>query len=272
MSSNEKDDNYWIGVRDALRMVDSFLRWASRHPEDAKSLDEFLAEGLVAAAKRCESCLGKELGLKYGKGAEEMAEEARMAESSLEAGPDSEESEPDEPASYDFEVTPPEESVADSSVTESIMDESEVTPLDTTTVETEPSSPEEIMRSVLAEEMTLQSEDMEPETMHEYEEAIESTEDYALSDEEESPEVSPTSERREVWTPYDEPPIPDDEFEDEDEFDIESDYASIEESIEIEETDEPPVKSKPPPPPPPPETDETEEERKQRARRLFFGT
>lgn len=65
--SSEKDESYWIGVRDALRMVDSFLRWSRRNPTIAKSLDEFLAEGLVAAAKRCESCLGRELGLKYGK-------------------------------------------------------------------------------------------------------------------------------------------------------------------------------------------------------------
>ncbi|MFW9799698.1 MAG: hypothetical protein ACFFD9_04635, partial [Candidatus Thorarchaeota archaeon] len=178
MSSNGKDDNYWMGVRDALRMVDSFLRWASRHPEDAKTLDEFLAEGLVAAAKRCESCLGKELGLKYGKGAEEMAEEARMAESDLESSEVHEETESDEPSSYDFELTPPEEPVTDTSVTETIMDEPEATPVDTTTAEGEPSSPEEIMRSVLAEEMTLQSEDEEPETMDEYEETIESSEDF----------------------------------------------------------------------------------------------
>lgn len=65
--SSEKDESYWIGVRDALRMIDSFLRWSRRNPTIAKSLDEFLAEGLVAAAKRCESCLGRELGLKYGK-------------------------------------------------------------------------------------------------------------------------------------------------------------------------------------------------------------
>ncbi len=272
MSSNEKDDNYWMGVRDALRMVDSFLRWASRHPEDAKTLDEFLAEGLVAAAKRCESCLGKELGLKYGKGAEEMAEEARMAESDFEASPVPEEIESDEPSSYDFEVTPPEEPVTDTSATETIIDEPEATPLDTTTVETEPSSPEEIMRSVLAEEMTLQSEDIGPENMVDSEESTESSEDFAPSDEEESPETPPTPWRRQVWTPYDEPSIPEDEFEDEDEFDIESDYDSIEESVEIEEEDEPPAKSRPPPPPPPPETDETEEERKKRARRLFFGT
>ncbi|MFW9845986.1 MAG: hypothetical protein ACFFD6_04515 [Candidatus Thorarchaeota archaeon] len=66
MTSEERDDNYWMGVRDALRMVDSFLRWARKHPKDAKTIDDFLAEGLIAAAKRCVTCLGKELGMKYG--------------------------------------------------------------------------------------------------------------------------------------------------------------------------------------------------------------
>jgi len=54
-----------MGVRDALRMVDSFNKWAARNPERAKSLDDFIHDGLIAAAKRCESCLREKLGLSF---------------------------------------------------------------------------------------------------------------------------------------------------------------------------------------------------------------
>lgn len=66
MSSDEKDVTYWLGVRDALRMVDSFVRWSARHEDKAKNLQEFISEGLIAAAKRCESCLSTTLGLTFG--------------------------------------------------------------------------------------------------------------------------------------------------------------------------------------------------------------
>ncbi len=64
--NDEKNDNYWLGVRDALRMVDSFVRWSARHEDKAKNLNEFISEGLIAAAKRCESCLSTTLGLTFG--------------------------------------------------------------------------------------------------------------------------------------------------------------------------------------------------------------
>lgn len=57
-----------MGVRDALRMVDSFNRWAQRNPGRAKSLDDFIHDGLIAAAKRCESCLREKLGLSFSRG------------------------------------------------------------------------------------------------------------------------------------------------------------------------------------------------------------
>ncbi len=66
VSSDEKDETYWLGVRDALRMVDSYVRWSARHEDKAKNLQEFISEGLIAAAKRCESCLSMELGLTFG--------------------------------------------------------------------------------------------------------------------------------------------------------------------------------------------------------------
>ncbi len=65
MGTEERDDSYWIGVRDALRMIDSFIRWARRHPNEAKPIEEFIAEGIEAAARRCESCLKRSLGLSF---------------------------------------------------------------------------------------------------------------------------------------------------------------------------------------------------------------
>jgi hypothetical protein len=56
-----------MGVRDALRMVDSFNKWAQRNPGRAKSIDDFIHDGLIAAAKRCESCLKEQLGLSFVK-------------------------------------------------------------------------------------------------------------------------------------------------------------------------------------------------------------
>ena len=50
-----RSDEYWMGVRDALRMVDSFTKWAKRNPSRAKTLEDFIHDGLIAAAKRCES-------------------------------------------------------------------------------------------------------------------------------------------------------------------------------------------------------------------------
>ncbi len=64
-NSRRDSEDYWLGVRDALRMIDSFLNWSRRHPDRAKTLDEFIEEGLLAAAKRCESCLSQELGLSF---------------------------------------------------------------------------------------------------------------------------------------------------------------------------------------------------------------
>ncbi|TFG30796.1 hypothetical protein EU527_14060 [Candidatus Thorarchaeota archaeon] len=64
-SDNKKSDEYWMGVRDALRMVDSFNKWAMRNSSRAKSLEDFIHDGLIAAAKRCESCLSEKLGLAF---------------------------------------------------------------------------------------------------------------------------------------------------------------------------------------------------------------
>ncbi len=76
-SEKKKSDEYWMGVRDALRMVDSFVKWSSRYKEDAKTLEEFIHDGLIAAAKRCESCLSDQLGLRFNR---EKADEEYVAQ------------------------------------------------------------------------------------------------------------------------------------------------------------------------------------------------
>lgn len=65
LSFGSKDESYWLGVRDALRMIDSFLKWKNRNPDKAKPLDQFMHEALIAAAKRCESCLSHALGIGF---------------------------------------------------------------------------------------------------------------------------------------------------------------------------------------------------------------
>ncbi len=64
-NGNGRTDEYWMGVRDALRMVDSFHKWSRRNPGRAKDLEDFIHDGLIAAAKRCESCLRDEMGISF---------------------------------------------------------------------------------------------------------------------------------------------------------------------------------------------------------------
>lgn len=98
-SDNKRSDDYWMGVRDALRMVDSFNKWAVRNPGKAKSLEDFIHDGLIAAAKRCESCLREKLGLSFGRGATTNDVQ-------------------DIPESYLSEVTPPPDSIAEENLDE----------------------------------------------------------------------------------------------------------------------------------------------------------
>ncbi len=330
LSSNTKDESYWIGVRDALRMVDSFLRWSRRNPTIAKTLDEFLAEGLVAAAKRCESCLGRELGLKYGKedpekGLDESAirDDAETIEGAETSQPPFEE--PMQPAhevtsEVESDVPLSEDSATEmgtlidaltsegfSDVTEHVSEITEETAEEGTTesVSIEHIEPDSLVSPTSIDdfdfeeeirEFTSDFELTEPEPL-----VIDAEEADSTSGEEESiPEVMPPPEEeysfettppaedieeemssstkseltappiREIWSPYDEPAISEEERVTDDEDAESGATADLVEEDEVEKA-EPPAK-RAPPPPPPPETDESEEERQKRARRLFFGT
>jgi hypothetical protein len=104
-SEKKKSDEYWMGVRDALRMVDSFVKWSRRYKEDAKSLEDFIHDGLIAAAKRCESCLSDQLGLRFDreKDEEEYTDEEDEELEEEYPGPDFESSHFPEEAEYEQE-------------------------------------------------------------------------------------------------------------------------------------------------------------------------
>ncbi|MHA1907606.1 MAG: hypothetical protein ACW98Y_09965 [Candidatus Thorarchaeota archaeon] len=106
-SDDNRSDEYWMGVRDALRMVDSFLKWSNANKERAKPLEEFLYDGLVAAAKRCESCLHKQLGIGFSSDEEAEAPDEEPTFDSMPSSTDTPKeslSEEDDPASSPPEI------------------------------------------------------------------------------------------------------------------------------------------------------------------------
>ncbi len=113
MSSEDDDtrtDEYWMGVRDALRMVDSFHKWSKRNPSRAKDLEDFIHDGLIAAAKRCESCLRDKMGLSF------IEEEDEEDEIILEEFPEHEEEEEEEEDEIILEESPEHEEEDDDDV------------------------------------------------------------------------------------------------------------------------------------------------------------
>lgn len=71
--SSDKDESYWLGVRDALRMIDSFVAWSRRNPARAKKIGDFIDDALIAVNHHCKSCLSEALGISFG---ESRGEEA----------------------------------------------------------------------------------------------------------------------------------------------------------------------------------------------------
>jgi hypothetical protein len=260
-------------------MVDSFNKWALRNKERAKNLDDFIHDGLIAAAKRCESCLKDDLGLTFI---------------------EDEDSPTDEPVPSGYEVASPlseqVESV-DRSDDEELKDVSLDGPIreftsDFELVEPlplvdEPSAPE--IEGDESEGVTQSEEELDGEikpsfTWTEYEEAIspakedpilekDKEEDGPVMDSEPDEDDSSSldepvsSEPPKVLAPSEEPALPTGELE----SSFEVDGPLLTDSDDPEVTDTPEPITEPPPPPPPPESDEDEDERRRRARRLFFG-
>jgi len=282
-------------VRDALRMIDSFIKWARRNEERAKSLDDFIHDGLVAAAKRCESCLKDDLGLTFAEdeapskdsqeikrvppGYEISSSTEEESDEMFEVTPDDMSPEPsdvpieseDEPMSIDAVDRLEEDAIEDISLEGPLREFSTdfelVEPTDLMVesphiTEKEDTTPEEIMDEANAEDV-----EQKPSfTWADYEKAVTPTNEDSELIEDEDVELPPPMEIELPGTSTDstsipEPPdLPIDE--------MESGPVS-EEDVDATEDLEPLME--PPAPPPPPESDEDEEERRRRARRLFFG-
>lgn len=294
-SEKKRSDEYWMGVRDALRMIDSFIKWARRNEERAKSLDDFIHDGLVAAAKRCESCLKDDLGLTFAEdeapskdsqeikrvppGYEISSSTEEESDEMFEVTPDDMSPEPsdvpieseDEPMSIDAVDRLEEDAIEDISLEGPLREFSTdfelVEPTDLMVesppvTEKEDTTPEEIMDEANAEDV-----EQKPSfTWADYEKAVTPTNEDSELIEDEDVELPPPMEIELPGTSTDstsipEPPdLPIDE--------MESGPVS-EEDVDATEDLEPLME--PPAPPPPPESDEDEEERRRRARRLFFG-
>ncbi|MFW9787641.1 MAG: hypothetical protein ACFFE2_03305 [Candidatus Thorarchaeota archaeon] len=292
-SEKKRTDEYWMGVRDALRMIDSFIKWARRNEDRAKSLDDFIYDGLVAAAKRCESCLKDDLGLKFAEGESSTeTSEVEQVPSGYEAG-----STMEIPADETFEFTPEDKSPDSSDVpivteSDSIsidsvgrLEEEEIEDLSIDgpqrefstdfelveptdlVVDSTPADVEEppIAEPEVEEEISEETESKPSFTWADYEKAVAPAEkDHELDEGDEDVELPPPMKIEsmdessdKVSTP--EPPEPPTE-----------EFESVVSEDEETSDSSGPI-TEPPAPPPPPESDEDEDERRRRARRLFFG-
>ncbi|MDO8055294.1 MAG: hypothetical protein Q6361_00395, partial [Candidatus Hermodarchaeota archaeon] len=66
MSQEEFGQMYWNGVRDALRMVQTFLFYKEKNPAEQRSTDTFVSEALDAVRQKCAPCLKEILGVDFG--------------------------------------------------------------------------------------------------------------------------------------------------------------------------------------------------------------
>ncbi len=291
VSSDEKDETYWLGVRDALRMVDSFVRWSARHEDKAKNLQEFISEGLIAAAKRCESCLSTTLGLTFGESLgghspDDLLESAdptdRLPTHYEEPTKEKDDTVPDDEAPVTEELTPEPkfepEPVESSAVEPTSIDAFERTD-DTEIEDMQVKGPSRDFGAEfeLGEPSPLT---IEPEVEDHDSFASESSEPEASSEpedvdviEEKVDDESPSTESGLTWSEYESAVTPPETTVTpaSEEHVAEAEPAE-EEAESPDEVDKEVPDVEPPPPPPPPESDESEEERRRRARRLFFGT
>jgi hypothetical protein len=264
-----------MGVRDALRMVDSFNKWANRNKDRAKDLEDFIHDGLIAAAKRCESCLKDDLGLTFVEG-----EDYPLTENI----PSGYEAIPPEDTSEEVALPPTDEGITIESVGRSDSDEMEDISLEGPSREfssdfelLEP-SPLIVESSPPESELEKIEEEKPSFTWADYEEAVSPDSEFEeIEEEEPSSEPEPVDEKipleepvslgpPKVLTPSEEPAIPTDEFES-----TNGEEQTQPEEEEVEELDSSEPITEPPAPPPPPESEEDEDERRRRARRLFFG-
>ncbi len=299
-----------MGVRDALRMIDSFVRWSKRNSDRAKPLEQFIADGLIASAKRCKSCLSRELGVTFIEDQDEQEIDVDGTEFSDEVPIQIDE--PITEADLEFEETPLSDAMGysrpeDSSEELAEPDSEPISVID------EPEIPDIPEHGITIDEFTSSSDEGIDDLEHDSEPRDFSS-DFEVAEPEPlvieaysseaelppEPEIPPSEEEVEselgdtppapptessfTWHEYEETMTPDESEELEpsspppetrEEPTTWSPHEdSIAEEVEIEEEEEEvkDVEGESPPSPPPPESDESEEERRRRARRLFFGT
>ena len=66
MSQEESGQLYWNGVRDALRMVETFVFWKEKNPREKRTVKDFVSEALEAVRQKCAPCLKEILGINFG--------------------------------------------------------------------------------------------------------------------------------------------------------------------------------------------------------------
>jgi hypothetical protein len=75
MSQEEFGQLYWNGVRDALRMVETFVFWKEKNPREKRTIKDFVSEALEAVRQKCAPCLKEILGINFGPVEEEATSE-----------------------------------------------------------------------------------------------------------------------------------------------------------------------------------------------------
>ncbi len=294
-SEKKRSDEYWMGVRDSLRMVDSFIRWARRNEDRAKTLDDFIHDGLVAAAKRCESCLKDDLGLSFAEDEKTIDElsDIEQVPSGYEIAPPKDESYSEEYVDDEFEVTPDDISPESSNIP--IDAEEDSISIDTVgrieEQEIDDISIEGPTREFSSDFELIEPTELSSDRASVSDESVPSEpeiEDDSIEDAEHKPSFT--------WDDYERAITPSREEPEQSNEDVELpppvEMDSIDETFETGPLSEPPEDTideseisadddedvdasrritQPPPPPPPPDSDEDEEERRRRARRLFFG-
>lgn len=107
MSQDEFGQLYWNGVRDALRMVETFVFWKEKNPREKRTIRDFVSEALEAVRQKCAPCLKEILGIDFGPVEQEAAPEPAFK---FAPEPTPEEAEPveEEPEPEPLEVPTPE--------------------------------------------------------------------------------------------------------------------------------------------------------------------
>ena len=251
---NGRSDDYWMGVRDALRMVDSFTKWSKRNPGRAKDLEDFIHDGLIAAAKRCESCLREEMGISFAsEGTDEEVEVIPDETPIVEEEPVEPEPSFEEPISHvepePEEEAPPVEDSTETAITLDGVERREDEEMEDLSIEGPPrefSTDFELVEPtplVVSEEGAVS----EPEVESELEETVSELEDEVISPPEPDSEIEELPEKPAfTWSEYEEAVTPSSEPEpldpEEDILPSETESESADEPEDIvEEPPEPPT-------------------------------